>query len=435
MKILKVIHGYPPRYTAGSEVYSKILCHELARQGHEIIVFTREENAYKQEYEVCWETDPDCDAIRICLVNMPNGRDGYRHAHVDRAFKQVLEDYSPDLVHIGHLNHLSTSLVIEAHKRSIPLVFTLHDFWLMCPRGQFLQTVNSKTLPLYPVCASQKDEKCAKHCYWRYFSSQEDQEDIEYWTRWVAKRMDHIREISSFIDLYVAPSLYLLNRFKTDFGIPSEKIVYLDYGFHRERLEGRQRKSEDDFVFGYIGTHKQAKGIQLLINAFAQLEGKSRLIIWGGSLAPFTQSLKAMIAQMPQKVQASIEWRGDYSNEKIVSDVFDHIDAIVVPSIWGENSPLVIHEAIAVQAPVITADYGGMKEYIQHEVNGLLFPHRDEKGLTEQMARFVADPHLAVKLGQGGYLQSSDKKIPSIQEHVLKMQEHYSDVLDRRKSL
>ena len=42
MKILKVIHGYPMRYNAGSEVYSQTLCLGLAARGHEVHVFTRE---------------------------------------------------------------------------------------------------------------------------------------------------------------------------------------------------------------------------------------------------------------------------------------------------------------------------------------------------------------------------------------------------------
>ena len=48
--------------------------------------------------------------------------------------------------------------------------------------------------------------------------------------------------------------------------------------------------------------------------------------------------------------------------------MFNQIDAIVVPSIWLENSPLVIHEALEAGVLVITADAGGMKEYFHHEV-------------------------------------------------------------------
>ncbi|HSX14121.1 MAG TPA: glycosyltransferase [Chlamydiales bacterium] len=433
MKILKVIHGYPTRYNAGSEIYSQTLCHELAKQGHEVIVFTRQENAYKQEYSMDWEFDPMCQEIKICLINMAHGKDGYRHPEVDRAFSQLLDACEPDVVHVGHLNHLSTSLVFEANYRNIPVVFTLHDFWLMCPRGQFLQGIHSKTEDLYPSCDSQQDEKCAKQCYWRYFSSPEDQEDIKYWTNWVGKRMEHVREITSLVDLFIAPSRYLMNRFVKDFDVDISKIVYLDYGFQRERLMGRNRKKEKDFVFGYIGTHKQAKGIFHLLQAFKETYQNAQLKIWGAPVQPFTQSLQSYIMTMDPVAQSRIFWMGSYRNQMLIEEVFNHVDAIVVPSIWGENSPLVIHEALEAKVPIITADFGGMGEYVHHEMNGLLFNFRNPKSLAEQMTRIVSDPQIALKIGNGGYLQSDDRRIPSIQTHVEQVVKLYSIAIKQRK--
>lgn len=432
MKILKVIHGYPHRYSAGSEVYSQMLCHELAVQGHEVVVFTRQENAYKPEYSIEWEVDPIRPSIKICLINMAHAKDGYQHANVDVAFNEVLCEYQPDLVHVGHLNHLSTSLIEQAHKKELPIIFTLHDFWLMCPRGQFLQGINSKTEDLYPVCESQENDKCARHCYWRYFGSQDDVEDMRYWTEWVGKRMKHTKHMSALVDLFIAPSRYLMNRFINDFSIPSSKITYLDYGFYRDRLLGRKRAAEKDFVFGYIGTHKQAKGIFHLIQAFSQNYKTARLKIWGTPLQPFTHSLKVYIKSLGPEVEKRIDWMGGYKNEAILVDVFNHVDAIVVPSIWGENSPLVIHEALEAKVPVITADYGGMKEYIQHEVNGLLFKHRDPIDLAKQMKRLMSEPLLATKVTQQGYLQSEDGRIPCIKEHVLEIIALYTRVLEVR---
>lgn len=432
MKILKVIHGYPTRYNAGSEVYSQTLCHELIKQGHEVVVFTRQENAYKQEYSTDWELDPTCPEIKICLINMAHSKDGYRHPAVDLAFTKLLDPSQPDVVHIGHLNHLSTSLVFECHTRNIPIVFTLHDFWLMCPRGQFLQGINSKTEDLYPACDSQRNEKCAKQCYWRYFTSPEDREDIKYWTNWVRKRMEHTREITSYVDLFIAPSRYLMDRFVKDFDVDISKIVYLDYGFQRERLMGRNRKKERDFVFGYIGTHKQAKGISHLLQAFSETDQNAQLKIWGASLQPFTQSLQTYIKTMGSEVSRRIFWMGDYRNEQIIEEVFNHVDAIVVPSIWGENSPLVIHEALEAKVPIITADFGGMGEYVHHEVNGLLFKHRDPKSLAQQMARIMAEPELASKIGNRGYLQSDDRRIPSIEKHVEHVTALYNAAIEQR---
>lgn len=432
MKVLKVIHGYPNRYNAGSEVYSQTLCHELVNQGHEVVVFTRQENAYKQEYSIDWEVDPLCPLIKLCLVNMAHGKDGYQHAAVDRAFAELLDCYQPDVVHIGHLNHLSTNLIAEIFKRKLPIVFTLHDFWLMCPRGQFLQGINTKGKDLYPVCDFQENEKCARTCYWRYFSRQDDEEDIRYWTNWVSKRMNHVKEMASYVDLFIAPSRYLMERFVNHFEVDLPRIFYLDYGFHRNRLQGRRRKEEKDFVFGYIGTHKQAKGIFYLLQAFSQTSQNEQLKIWGPSLSPFTQSLKSYVKDLGPDIEKRVHWMGGYRNDAILGDVFNHVDAIVVPSIWGENSPLVIHEALEAQVPVITADYGGMKEYIQHEVNGLLFKHRDAADLTKQMKRVVNEPELISKITRGGYLQSDDGHIPDIYEHVKTIVVLYNSAINRR---
>jgi glycosyltransferase involved in cell wall biosynthesis len=430
MRILKVIHGYPDRYSAGSEVYSRNLCHELVEQGHEVVVFTRQEDAYKREYSIEWEEDLLNPKVKLCIINMTHSRDGYSHSAVDEAFDKLLVDFVPDVVHIGHLNHLSTSLLGRAHSKRIPILFTLHDFWLMCPRGQFLQCINSLGDDLYPVCHSQENEKCAKHCYRRYFSSQEDGDDLQFWTRWVEKRMNHIRdEVVGKTDLFVAPSIYLQDRFINDFDIDPSKMVYIDYGFHLDRLQNRKRKQEELLTFGYIGTHKQAKGIFHLLQAFEKAHEGAQLKIWGPSMGTFTESLKSYVSNFDPKVRDKIKWMGGYSNKEIVDEVFNHVDAIVVPSIWGENSPLVIHEAIEAKLPVITADFGGMKEYIHHNVNGLLFRHRDPKDLCLQMQRLINEPKLSVKLSRGGYLQSSSGHIPGIKEHVNQIISYYNSLI------
>lgn len=434
MKILKVIHGYPNRYNAGSEVYSQTLCQALVDRGHEVVVFSREEDAYRQEYSINWDVDPLCEDIKLCIINMAHSRDGYQHGAVDQAFGKLLDQHQPDVVHVGHLNHLSTSLVFEVKKRKLPLIFTLHDFWLMCPRGQFLQTINSKSENLYPICTEQENRKCATNCYWRYFTSPEDQKDIAYWTDWVGRRMNHIQEVCEVVDLFIAPSRYLLERFISDFSMDISKIVYLDYGFSLKRLQGRVRKKEKDFVFGYIGTHKQAKGIFHLIQAFSKVHEGSQLKIWGSSLEPFTSSLKSYVKKLPAEIQKKIHWMSGYRNEKIVEDVFNHVDAIVVPSIWGENSPLVIHEGLEAKVAIITANFGGMGEYVQHAVNGLLFNHRDPTSLAEQMRRLSQERGLADKLAKGGYLQSYNGHVLSVEEHVDTIIKYYKGVKHASKT-
>lgn len=357
MKILKVIHGYPMRYNAGSEVYSQTLCQGLADR-HEVHVFTREEDPFAPDYRLRKERDPDDARITLHLVNNPRLKDRYRAEGIDQRFAEVLAEVQPDVVHVGHLNHLSTSLLKEAASRGIPIVYTLHDYWVMCPRGQFMQTIPEDPNNLWAACDGQEDRKCAERCYARYFSGAPDEyeADVAYWQDWVKRRMAHMREMAELVDVFIAPARYLLDRYCHDFGLPERKLIYLDYGFDRKRSANRNRVQESEFTFGYIGTHIPAKGIHDLIRAFGRLNGKARLRIWGRPRGQETAALKGIAASLPAEIADKIEWVSEYRNQDIVRDVFDRVDAIVVPSVWVENSPLVIHEAQQARVPVITAN-------------------------------------------------------------------------------
>ena len=97
----------------------------------------------------------------------------------------------------------------------------------------------------------------------------------------------------------------------------------------------------------------------------------------------------------------------------------------------GRELPLVIHEALQARVPVITADYGGMAEYVHHEQNGLLFRHRDPLSLGEQMQILADEPALARRLGERGYIQSDDRNVPDVREHSLAVEEIYARVTRR----
>lgn len=412
MKIVKIIHGFPPLYNAGSEVYSQSICEELAKT-NQVFVFTREENPYLPDFTI--RTERINKNLVVYLANMAQGKDGFRHKELDIVFSDILTQINPDVAHVGHLNHLSTGFIDVLKDKNIPIVFTLHDFWLMCPRGQFLQR-NFGNPNHHQLCDKQENTKCATNCYNAYFTGQKENKeaDVSFWSNWIGNRMKETKAIADKVDLFIAPSNYLKDKFVNQFGVSENKIKFLDYGFPLHYLTPTEKKEEtESFTFGYIGTHIPAKGVNLLIEAFLKLNGKASLKIWGWKDQRTTRELidKAKAIGLP------IEFKGEYINKNLADEVFSQVDCIVVPSIWGENSPLVIHEAQACHIPVITANYGGMAEYVEHKVNGLLFDHRNSNSLSVQMQWAIENRNAMVDFGKRGYLFSDDGSVPEIKEH------------------
>lgn len=421
MHLLKIIHGYPPAFNAGSEVYSQSICEALSAR-HQVSVFTREENPYAADFGI--RHKPVNERLHVYFANHPRGKDGYRHAQLDASFGALVDELQPDVAHIGHLNHLSTGLVEQLRQRNIPIVFTLHDFWLMCPRGQFL-TRSIGEPENYRPCDGQEDGKCATTCYKVFQSGHESAQEAEanYWTQWVAGRMTETRKVAGMVQHFIAPSRYLRKRFVNDFGLPENTVSYLDYGFPTHYLMPPEAPTtRKRFTFGYIGTHIPAKGINHLLQAFDQLHEPAELLIFGRAVGASTAALTTMAARCHNPVT----FAGEYENRNIVAEVFAKVDCIVVPSIWAENSPLVIHEAQACHIPVITANFGGMKEYVEHGVNGLLFEHRNTTSLAEQLQWAIEHPDEMQQLGQRGYLPSATGQVPNIQEHVQELETIYA---------
>jgi len=122
---------------------------------------------------------------------------------------------------------------------------------------------------------------------------------------------------------------------------------------------------------------------------------------------------------------SAIHFKGGYNYNEI-ANVLSEIDVLVVPSIWYENSPLVIHEAFLTKIPVITSNLGGMAELVSHEKNGLLFEPGNSDELIEKMNIFIENPELI-----GTY--SQETHVRSIQEDVEEIEELYHKILRRKE--
>ena len=294
MRILHVNHGFPPRYNAGSEVY----CRNLAvaqRQHHDVAVFAREEDPYRPDFAL---RQVEEEGLPVHLANMPRSQHRYQHDALDSAFESVVSTMRPDVIHFHHLNHLSLGLPKVASASGAAVVFTVHDFWLACPRGQLVQWAVSAEEP-WKLCEGQADLRCAQACYARCQSGTpaRGDADVAYWSGWVADRMRAATKALDSIHALVCPSRTVANSLTKRFPNLTPRLLLHDYGFPAcPRVERRP----GPFTFGYIGTHVPPKGVDRLIRAFRTIIGDVRLSIWGRHLGQATDALRRLAAEDPR---------------------------------------------------------------------------------------------------------------------------------------
>lgn len=380
LKILKVIHGFPPDFMAGSEVYSFTLCKELAKMGHKVFVFTRVENEFDEPYTIYDESymngeflkaprfeDSNPNALSIRRINKPKDytyRAKFYDDKLEAQFRAYLEQVQPDIVHFGHLAHLSINLVKIAKAYNKPVVFTLHDFWLYCVRGQLIDSKLS-------LCNAPSTEKCLSCSPYRTLESE------------VKQALGHLQEVREDIDMFISPSHTLRDYFIKQ-GIPAQKILYQKYGFDKENITYKKRifKTQDSIRFGYMGRIIPTKGIKVLLEAFCLLHAtypKQKLRIYGdiGKSKRFLQ-------------EDFVEFMGGYDNGDI-NAILQDIDVLIVPSIWLENSPLVIQEAFLAGVAVMSADIGGMRELMANG-RGLCFQAGNASSLANALEQILQNP-------------------------------------------
>ncbi len=449
MRICQVVNGLPPETTGGTEIYAAGLAKELVRQGNAVSVFTRSGRPDRAEYEVHSTIEDGVNVARINnnLTDAGEFSGTYKNLNISDAFGDWLDKLAPDVVHFQHLIYLSTGCVQEAAKRRIPILMTLHDYWLICQRGRFLK-------PDLSICPGQTDLGCAQ-CFshlldprtavlnsllgpwlrkWpairdivrRLFGRRASSRKMPVVAvQQVTNRMEHIRELCQSISLFLAPSLYLRQQF-VDFGVPQDKIIYHECGLDFGGLKTQQSTPKGKTLrFGYIGLVDPVKGVDLLVEAFQPLR-EAELRIYGAEAryAPYPDERRFR----RQVLRSSrIHLMGSYKRADL-GRILSEVDVVVVPSIWYENAPLVIREAFLAQKPVITANFGGMREWVDDGKNGLLFRPRDVQELRRAILRFVEEPDLVSRLSQ------NFPAVRSIREDAEILYRHYRELAEESQS-
>jgi len=451
MKILMVVHGFPPDSEGGAERVAFFQARELVKH-HQVVVLHRVNRSIQPEYELREEVSEGFRRISInnTFKERPNFHWLYRNPKIDDILKTILNDVRPDIVHIHHLTGLSTGLVLIAKEFGAKIVLTIHDFWMLCPRGQRLKTDLTWCQIIDEV---QCGECVAGWMIPPIAGKQRLPEGVRRFTSpirtgmasWLGKTKRHtvveaIRErnreimmVLEGVDLLTAPSRFMRDSF-IEAGVSENHIIRvpngMDIGLFAEdppfippcnsRGENRQLR------IGYLGSLIPSKGVHLLIEACAKLpKDKFTLDIYGEAVSydgfPHYEKDLKVLSNGSLDSTDNIRFHGRYSNQE-VGKILSTLDMVVLPSLWQENAPLTIEEAFLAKVPVIAAGWGGMKERLA-EGGGMLFEPGSVDSLANTLRHLIKHPKVLESL------ENSIPKVASAEELAPVWEEIYQELL------
>jgi glycosyltransferase involved in cell wall biosynthesis len=372
MKICLISNLYPPNVLGGAEVSVKKVSEELVKKGHEVIVITTPFS--ENDVEII-------NGVKIYQVKPLNLYEIYHHPnqsmllkplwHIidlwnpydERIIENILKTENPDVVHIHNFKGLSLSSFAPAKSLKIPLVFTAHDYSLVCMRANLLNS--SGEICKNPSALCKIYNQIQKH---------------------LAKNK---------VDLLISPSQFVINKLKSNGLFKDVKSKKIPLGIELKDNEKFEKDYSQTNIL-YVGNLGEHKGVHILLKAFRKIENRNiRLDIVGKGLC--SEKLKSM-SENDNRIKFH-----DFLEGKELIKMYQQANLTVVPSIWYDNSPMVIYESFSCRTPVIGSKIGGIPELIEDGFNGYLFEAGNVNELQLLLENLIDSPETLKKLEQGTY--------------------------------
>ena len=366
MKILLVSNLFPPFVMGGAEMAAHSLAHWLSGQGHQVHVLTSAPSTADEGTE----TPPDGPTVeRRHFANvyqvykaprapaLQKARWHFRdhfHPDAERICGEVMDRFRPDVVNTHDLQGIGYNLLNAIGASNVPCVQTLHDFGFVCVSMNMFRHGRECAHHHLPCVASTLIKRS-------YFKS--------------------IRRLA-----FVSPTAALLARYRPHLP-PGAETHVIPYVLSFQPPPGEAAITSDDYPVKllYVGQVEPWKGVEFLMQVLEEISrGGARFhltVVGGGSLL---ETLRAHLGHGDWLTVAGKVPPGE------VGSYMQGSDALLVPSLWFENAPLVVSQAQDLGLPVLASDTGGLPEMIADGVNGALLPRGDRaawRTALEQVCR------------------------------------------------
>ena len=328
------------------------------------------------------------------------------------ALRRLVRDRRPTVAHLHNVYHqLTLSVVDELAAHRIPIVMTLHDYKPVCPS----YVLYTEGAPCHRCVTSHPGHAIAHRCVKgsRAASAVAAAEALLARTRKMYRR----------IDAFISPSRYLA-QVMMDGGLPSTRMHVIPNFVAddqlRDPLERRSRVSCAAIpMVLFVGRLEEVKGLRVLLTAARKVAPLIEVVIVGDG------PLAAAVRQA--EIEGVVRYLGPCDWDAIAK-LMDRACALIVPSLWEENCPMVVLEAGARGCAVIASDRGGLAELVSHQKDGLLVPAGEAEACAQAMVTLGRDVALAERLGQARHARIVAQNTPAT--YLDSLLGVYDEVLD-----
>ncbi len=388
LRVLLVTHGLPPESVGGVEQHVDGLARALTEAGHDVRVWAKTGRAGPPQGTTIDDAPGTAPYAVTRFVYRYEGLGGldalYAVPSLDRAFAEFLDAHAPfDVAHVHHLTGVSTGVVDVLRARRVPVVLSLHDYWLMCPRGQMWHREGR-------VCDTVEPARCAdclRPTFGGFVPAGAAGETV------LARLHAAAVRVLDRADALVVPSARVTAPFEA-LGVPRERFTVVENGVDTESLAGLALPDpprELPLRVGYLGTLIPSKGLEVLVAAVGRLPAGTAELHVHGNAVPYHGD-HGYLTRVFGALRPSdrVTYHGPYTTGDLAR-ILAGLDVVVAPALWREAFGLTVREALAAGRPVIVSRIGGLQDAVADGVAGRVVPPGDPAALAAAIAGLATD--------------------------------------------
>jgi len=388
LRVLIVNNFYYNR--GGDCTYMFALKGLLERHGHEVVVFSMHHpQNYSSIYSRYFVSHIDYRE-EIKNINPFSGLKVASRAifsiEAKRKMEGLIRKEMPDIAHINNIyHHITPSIFYPLRKHRIPIIWTLHDYTIICPNTSFF--AHNK------IC-----ERCKKRrFFWPPLIRCKKGSFLASLLAGIETTVHRVMRVNDLVDVFISPSCFLRTKL-IEYGFDADRIVTLYHFFEDD--ESIQSNKIGNYLL-YVGRLSHEKGIKTLIDS---MEGmKTRLKIIGDG--PLRDD---MIGHVQSKKMDNVEFLGHMTHDEVMRYIKGS-NFLVIPSEWYETYCFAVIEAFACGRTVIASRIGGIPELVKDGKTGLTFNPGDVNDLRNKINYLINHPEEAERLGRNGQLFVKDE--------------------------